>query len=437
MSANIQRRSDRLSGQLYGLHLMLIIVPAVLLLVFGYWPWYYSRVDVDVLRLFGVTLLLVAPLILDQMMPTPRTHIRVPLAPVFSNTFLLAMIAISAVSIASGNSGWRYSGESISEMGGIWLYFFMIMPTVGKLLALEILYFRQTCATAKSTTILLALLLFMTINGNMTAIFALCVSVLLFTSASNLLFDQGRRKGRVVRAIVYLVAILAGWVLLVVAYIYGESVKRGISPVEVYNWITTNFFDEADWFKELVLGRVSPTLVSNLHVAQEDWCRSGPCKSFDFLSVLNTGLFRVSNVFGLGDVANVTKDLNGTISRINYNEISIDPFNDREGTSPGLLPGFFYAFGTYLIAPMFLLYATMLVLLLKRVASLVKRKLSFVGKLFLLYLLLPIFESPLDVFMIVDDSLIYLTGLVVLCWWRVWAEPKVTASEIRKPLTTA
>lgn len=400
-------------------------------MAFGYWPPYYTNVVIDPLRLIFITLLMLLPLLLDMVIANPPARIRKPTKPVFTNLLLFALIAIAAYSIASGNSHWRYSDTPVSEIGGIWLYIFMVMPTLGKLMALDVLFLRRIPQASLSMKTLLVLMLLMTINGNMTAVFSLLVSFLLLTGSNRLLFNERREKVAWVRFLFYLAAIAASLVLLVVAYIYGESVKREISPFDVYNWIAKNLSDQADWIMELILGRISPTLVSMLHIAQDNWCQFPPCKNFDFFSVLHTGLFRVFTVFGVNEFANITKDLDGTISRINYIEISVNPINDREGTSPGLLPGFFYAFGNYLAAPIFLLYTAMLMLLLKQISSLIKQKLSLAGKLLLLYFLLPLFESPVDFFLIIDDGLIYLIGLIVLSSWRFSVVP--IASQRRMP----
>ncbi len=427
-----------LPGQLYGLYLLTaIITPAVLLAAFGYWPLYYTNVVVDPLRLIFIIILLLLPLFLDIVIVNPSALIRKPTKPVFINIFLVAMIAIAVFSIASGNSRWRYSDASVSEIGGIWLYFFMIMPAVGKLMALDILFLRRTFQSSLSTKILLVLMLLMTINGNMTAIFSLLVSCLLLTGANRLLFDEGREKVSFLHLLFYIAAFAVCLALVVLAYIYGESVKRGISPYDVYNWIAENLNEQAGWIKELILGRISPTLVSMLHITQENWCQSEPCRNFNFLSVLHTGLFRVLSVFGLNEAAGITKDLNGTISRINYNEISINPFNDREGTSPGLLPGFFYAFGSHLAAPIFLVYGAIQILFLKRISSLIKQKLSLAGKLLLLYLLLPLFESPVDFLLVVDDGLIYLAGLIVISCWRISVTPITSRRRMTPSMHTA
>jgi len=136
-----------LSGQIYALYLLIVIVtPAILLSVFDYWPIYYSEVLIDPLRLIFVIILMIFPLALDMAMVKPTLRIRKNINPARSKLFLIVMILISLFSIISGKSGWRYSDTPVSEIGGVWLYFFMIIPTLGKLLTLDILFFRRSAA---------------------------------------------------------------------------------------------------------------------------------------------------------------------------------------------------------------------------------------------------------------------------------------------------
>jgi hypothetical protein len=416
--------NSNLAIQLYGLYLLTsIVAPAVLLNIFGYWPEFYLNVTIDPLRLIYIIFLLFLPFLLHVVIGNSSAHIRKSYNSVFVKILIIAMILIAVFSIISGNSRWRYSELLVSEIGGIWLYFFIIMPALGKIIALDILFLRHATQPSFSTKILLIIMLILTINGNMTAIFTLIIIFLLLTRANRLLFDEGRNKTGLVRFFFYFAAFTVSLVLVVIGYIYGESVKRGISSYDVYYWIIDNLSEQADWIKDLILGRISPTYVSILHISKENWCNYTPCSDFNFFSLLHTGLFRILNVLGLNEIFNITKDLNGTISRINYNEINIYPFNDREGTSPGLLPGFFYAFGSYLAGPVFLVYATFLILIFKKISSLIKHKLSLPGKLLLLYFLLPLFESPVDFFLIIDDGVIYLVGLLIITWIRTSVIP--------------
>lgn len=414
------KHATKLSAEIYGIYLVFaLILPGFLLFSFKYWPTYYNYIEVDAMRFLLIVMLLLIPFGFDRIIPVPASRIRTPLNPAFTNGALIVMIAIATASVASGNSRWRYSEAPISEMGGIWLFFFMIMPALGKLLVLNILYLRQTAAPPPLTKILLFLMLVLTINGNMTAIFAIAVGVLMLSNRHSLIFQSNTRTGLITRIFSYSAIIFVSAAGLTIAYVYGESVKRGSESTDVYLWISDSFITQVDWLKNLILGRMSPTLISTLHIAQNNWCQTLACQNFDFFSIVRTGLFRISSMFDFYEMANIAKDIDGTVSRVNYNEISINPANLREGTSPGLLPGFFYAFGGYLSIPFYIIYTFTMIAVTKRVVSLIGGKLSLIGKLLLAYLILPMYESPLDMFMILDDSFIYRAGLIILCWWRV------------------
>lgn len=197
---------------------------------------------------------------------------------------------------------------------------------------------------------------------------------------------------------------------LFVAYVFGESVKRGEDIVNVFDWLTGTS-QESVWSPQILIERTAPSYASlvNALPLTFDWDRP----SFSILGdVLNNVLFRL-DVLGVSDFG-VERGHANSIMRLNYEWIDIFALNAREGTAPGLIPGFIFCFPPILNLVALGAYVFLILGMMQRVCLAMRGDLSIVGKLIFTYLSLPLFESPIDILMIIDDGFFFFVGMLLL-----------------------
>lgn len=122
---------------------------------------------------------------------------------------------------------------------------------------------------------------------------------------------------------------------------------------------------------------------------------------------LKTFLFRINHVFG--GIFDVKKPEITSISQLNYQLLAEHPNDVRQGSSPGLLGSFNYAFKF----PFNLIFCVLYLLFLSRVVeTLLYQKngdvLSMPGVLLLFVYLQAFFQSPFDFLLIIDNCVIYI-----------------------------
>lgn len=293
----------------------------------------------------------------------------------------------------------------------------MIAPTVGKVLALDSLFFNQR-KKQKILNILIVSLLFLSVNGNMSMLYALAVALFLFSGLNNFLFTPTKKKNTLKRSVLLILASIILIPTAMFGYIVGESVKRGLPPQNVVEWVISESNTNVNWIRNLILERISPTAISTIHIMQTDWRATDESKNFNFLVILETGMFRLSNALGIEDEIGLRKNVDGTVSRVNYLEINTVPSNEREGTSAGPVASFYYCFGDYLAPIFFILYFFLVINILRRIDKYLIKNLSFLGMLFLLDTLSGLFMAPMDIFLILDDAMFFLSLLLLLIFTK-------------------
>jgi hypothetical protein len=135
---------------------------------------------------------------------------------------------------------------------------------------------------------------------------------------------------------------------------------------------------------------------------------------------IETFMFRLDYL--LGGLYEVERPAVGSLSQWNYVVMTSDEQSSRVGTSPGVLASFIYVFGFPLNV---LLCAVYLHWVSKATNLLVARHRSAVfsecGVLLFLLFVYDVFQSPFDILIVFDNSVLYrllLIGLVITQWTR-------------------
>jgi hypothetical protein len=107
----------------------------------------------------------------------------------------------------------------------------------------------------------------------------------------------------------------------------------------------------------------------------------------------------------------------GTIARINYLFITESEFvRSKEGTSPGLFSGFLYSFPFPMNFIILFGYLMLIQNILSRIIGGMLSKMTSIGWVCFLIFTLALFASPIDFLLIVDDGMIALILLMLLCY---------------------
>ena len=397
---------------------MTLVLPPFLLAINDVWPIYYHYQDFSVFEgILVISAVVFACLFRHFQWAQTREIAVTPRAILFYSNQKLRiaglLFAIVVAIINSANSGFRYDAIGLSERGSFSLYVYVIIqPCVTLLLIYHAFVYRGTSAMDRLECALITMALAASINGNATAWLTVFSFVVLQFNARAFLFKSkfGAASNLSLRDYLRLTVIVGVvGILLTGAYIYGESVKRQESVISVFESLTgTSSVDV--WTSNVLIERLSPPYASLVNTLP---------LTFDFdrdnfgnlVGVWNTFLFRLEalDIFRFGvDRGNAL-----SIMRLNYEFIDIFGTNLREGTAPGLISGFLYSFPPILNVLMLGAYVFMMLGILQRLCLCMNEEMSFIGKFILTYFTLPLFSSPIDLLMIIDDALVFVVGL----WW--------------------
>jgi hypothetical protein len=392
---------------------MTLVLPALLLADTDLWPDFYRYEDFSVIEGMVVIGAIVLACTLRHFQWTHK-DVAIRQRPIFFYSMQKLRIAVLLVAIAVGiinfaDSGFRYDDIGLSERGSISIYFFSLIPAFVKLLVIyHAFIYRGTSAMDRFERALVTTALVASINGNATAFMAVFSFGVLQTNARAYLFRSTFGAASSLRAFalfgigIAVVAVVA--TILAGAYVYGESVKRQ-QPVDM----VLSSLSYAS-LPEVAINRLSPTYVSlvNTLPLTFDFDRD----SFANLQgVWNTLLFRLE-ALGLFDFG-LNRQSATSIMRLNVDFISAIALTEREGTAPGLIPGFLYCFPPILNVLMLGAYVFMALGILQRLCLCMNEEMSFIGKFILTNYAVTLFESPVDLLLIIDDGFLFVAGL----WW--------------------
>jgi hypothetical protein len=188
-------------------------------------------------------------------------------------------------------------------------------------------------------------------------------------------------------------------VVVLFSYIYGESIKVGLPVNAVTEYVFTNEY--AEEFLPYLAERFSPSLVS-LFITFDNYGRDIDLKKNlkNSREIFSNFAFRVSKIFG--NIFSVEKPEAGSVMRINYLQITNGPPREREGTSPGIIPGFFMVLPIPLALLVIAIYITGLIWLINVLTRHMKKPISILGALLLIRFLNNFFASPVDLLLIFE-----------------------------------
>jgi hypothetical protein len=409
------------------------IVPAILVDFAGF-PWIYKETPVNWEALAILLLALSVYIILGNVSFSGAVYrkekvrycliLRFP-GDSFQITFLLLLVVISGIGVTFGFSDFRYSSTGISGSGSVMLILFALVPTFLQFFLLVYLFYMPNAITnqrdvALVKKILLALGLVLSSNG----IATLCIAVLGILNVvcpkilANFLFLEVRSSGRRVPNYFFnklnkLLVILIFFLLASVAWIAGEAIKRN----ELTSVIDLIFSSALQEFAiEWLVMRLSPSYISlvtalDYYALATEWS----VISNHLFAPVESFFFRLNLL--LMNPFDFPKSLAGTIARINYLLITVDEFiRDREGTSPGLIAGFLFSFPFPLNFMVLISYLLILQNFATRMINGVGRQMSLVGWCVFLVFMLPMFASPIDFLLIIDDGIISALLLFLLAY---------------------
>lgn len=392
-----------------------LLIPGLMLAIGDIWPIYYRYEPLDFLTAVACLSVIGFACLFRHLEWANNRQVNIENRHVFAVSSqkirigaLATAIALSIISVLQGNSNFRYTDVALSEQGSFVLYFYTIVPVTVKLLLIYHAFIhRGDGKLDKLERALVTLALLSSINGNGTAFVTVFSFFVLQLKAHEFLFKRRITATTLLRIALLILGMFA---FLFVAYVFGESVKRGEDIVNVFDWLTGTS-QESVWSPQILIERTAPSYASlvNALPLTFDWDRP----SFSILGdVLNNVLFRL-DVLGVSDFG-VERGHANSIMRLNYEWIDIFALNAREGTAPGLIPGFIFCFPPILNLVALGAYVFLILGMMQRVCLAMRGDLSIVGKLIFTYLSLPLFESPIDILMIIDDGFFFFVGMLLL-----------------------
>jgi hypothetical protein len=326
---------------------------------------------------------------------------------------LFLIMGVGVIGVASGLSSWRYSSEGLSTKLNPIILLFVLAPNVLELILFALLFFYNdlTQRINRIFIVMLTVCLALTASGigpMISVLMALVFAISPLTVRNLLLkvcptgrYLRIKRMGLSPFVLVPLIGALG-----VLAYTVGDAVKTGSNlKVGLMSW------EEIHSFLYYALGRFSVHWYSTcaaLHHMVE--LGLGNHLSNLMAPIENAG-FRFSSL--TGGWLEIERTLNASLSRINYNLVTRYPFNDREGTSPGLIAAFVLAFpvwlGPFALTGYLWFYNKVQAGLRRRFAG----RLTLFGELMFLYFTAIFFHTPVDFLQVFDPILL---SLITLCY---------------------
>lgn len=330
----------------------------------------------------------------------------------------LLLIFVAIYSLMSGNNDYRYSNVGLSSRLSPFLFGVIILGLVVKLYFLWKIFIYRTpgkrSLTSRFSDVLFALFLLLTISGVSSTLFAIIVLVYSVSpkKLTNLIFknDSNSRclSGAVMLKLfgwllVFILIILFGWFI-------GNIVKTGSFDGAVALTSVDGFISK---FALYLVERTSSSYYAFAYSLRAEFAMNVPGTLELIANTWNSFLFRVDVLFGR--MMDVKRPEINTMMRLNYLLLSENPINPREGTSAGLLGSFNYVF----IAPFNVVFVSLYLLLFARMVNQLNfsRKytdVTYIGAGLLLLFLLVFFESPFDIFLIIDELFIYYIFILSL-----------------------
>jgi len=355
-------------------------------------------------------------------------------------------LALAVVNFASGLTAYRYTSESISEVASPAL---LLMIIVNVLVMADLFYFmfvrsRDDRIAVGSRryleNVLLSTALVVSASGIASMFRAL---VALFYSFAPNTFDRflfvSRNHRALKRKAVALFAATALGVIFAVAWYSGQAIKVSSSadittllddPERIVAGVASGE-SAYESFLYYLVERLSIYYYSLLFTveASSDELHQGAALALP----LEGFFYRVD--FLLGRPFGTPKRDVASINQLNYQLLTVDPITSRAGSSPGLIASFNYAFAF----PLNLLLCALYARWVSRKIDVGLRQgtaltLSWFGLLILHQFVEPLFQSPFDVLIMLDEHVLYV--ILLLSLLAAKSDQPTTTREIGVPVTS-
>ena len=355
-------------------------------------------------------------------------------------------LALAVVNFASGLTAYRYASESISEVGSPAL---LLMIIVNVLVMADLFYFMFVRSREERIAlgsrrylenVLLSTALVVSASGIASMFQAL---VALFYSLAPATFDRcmfvsTNHRALKRRAVALFAATVFG-VIFALAWYSGQAIKVSSSadittllddPERIVAGVASGE-SASESFLYYLVERLSIYYYSLLFTveASSDEIHQGAALALP----LEGFLYRID--FLLGRPFGIPKREVASINQLNYQLLTVDRITSRAGSSPGLIASFNYAFAF----PLNVLLCALYVRWISRKIDAGLRQasastLSWFGLLIVLQFIGPLFQSPFDALIILDEHVLYV--ILLLSLLAAKSDRLVTTtSEIGVPVT--
>lgn len=321
---------------------------------------------------------------------------------------LIGILIISINGATSGFSRWRYADDGLSSALGPTQLLYVVAPNILEIILFLLIFFNHGLSRKKFLPLLMLLTvcLMLTASGiGPMVLVILAFAVMIWPeSVRRLLFrpkfdSVWKIRKSTTRSLIFIIPVLS--VIAIFGYLIGDSIKRGVDIVSV---IEQTGFEGFRAFLIYLLERLSVQWYSLL-VSLNRYVELGLQGQLENLyAPLGNAAFRLSAL--LGGVFDVERPVDGSIARINYGLINLYPFNDREGTTPGLIASFVIAFPAWFSPIALASYLSVYSYIQQKLRSHMGGDLSLIGEIVFLYFTVVFFSSPVDFLLIFDPLVI-------------------------------
>lgn len=340
----------------------------------------------------------------------------------FSVKFLLVLLVVlfffSALGYSLGLSSWRYSNVGLSYSLNFTTLVYVLAPSMLNFILFLLLFFRWDISPLYYRVVLFFIILNMALTatgigpalavllGILTFIAPMTMQKIIFVSRVDINGSQIRKLPLWKLAVFFL---LSG-ILAVVAFIVGESIKTQVD----FGVLLHQKIDDIGEFLHYFLGRISVgwySLLSSVYWfvyldidGHFDNVLAPILNAWYRFSVLTGGWFPID------------RPIDGSLARINYKLINLYPYNDREGTTPGLIPSFLIAFPLWIAPFAMIVYLSIYHAIQKRLRKRMRGRPSWLGEVLILYFTMIFFSSPIDFLLIFDPVLVIVFFFLLLAF---------------------
>lgn len=341
------------------------------------------------------------------------------------NNYLLAfMIVLNLVLIYGtvyGNyTSWRYSSSAISVGTDIIKVIFVLAPAILLIVGFYCMFFIDDVSGIK-----VRITIGMCVLGSLLSSTGIAPMLFVMLITFNFLFPRTLRKSifkdyahlktknlkQNKLKILFLCLLFS--VISIGALIYGISIKTETDVRALligFDHLVANYLEI-----EYLIGRFSVNFYS--YLTSVEYIRNVNETELiqNTISPLQNMLYRF-NVL-LGNFIDIQRMDDGSFSRMNYKLVTLDAFNVREGTSPGLFASFTYISPPPVSYILFYFFISALMRLNLVIKSRIIGRLSFTGELVLFFYLSDILKSPFDFLLIADDNFIFLVIIIFVVFF--------------------